>query len=221
MATRFALLFGLLLVATLAPGADPSTLVRVTAYWREEGQFRAAFNGAHLRNGHCAVDPKKIPYGSKIILGNEELIAVDTGPAVVSRKAARLSGQNRVEREAMVVDRYFETRSQARAWEKSHPHFMEIQIIAPGKAKALAAKIPSRPPAATQPQPFAQTPRAEAVPPPPVLVARRGLPAEGGARGDQGLALPISGDGSLTPWRATSYFCVFSESSTDVLRSAR
>src|SRR5262245_5773125 len=82
----------------------------------------AASNGARLRNGHCAVDPKKIPYGSKIILNGEELIAVDTGPAVVSRKAARGSGRNRAEREAMVVDRYFETRSQALAWEKSHPH---------------------------------------------------------------------------------------------------
>src|SRR5256885_15716073 len=112
MATHFALFFGLFLVAPLAQAAGPSaTLVRVTTYCREEGQLRAASNGARLRNGHCAVDPKKIPYGSKIILGSEELIAVDTGPAVVSRKAARLSGRNRAEREALVVDRYFETRS--------------------------------------------------------------------------------------------------------------
>ena len=134
MATNFALLFGLLLVARLAQAAESSTtLVRVTTYWREEGQLRAASNGARLPNGHCAVDPKKIPYGSKIILGSEELIAVDTGPAVVSRKAARLSGRNRVEREAIVIDQYFETRSHALAWEKSHPHFMKIQIVTPGR----------------------------------------------------------------------------------------
>src|SRR5438309_588675 len=103
MATHFALLFCLLLVAPLAQAAEQPTLVRVTTYWREEGQLRAASNGTRLRNGHCAVDPKKIPYGSKILLGSEELSAVDTGPAVVSRKAARLSGRNRAEKEAMVV----------------------------------------------------------------------------------------------------------------------
>jgi hypothetical protein len=145
MATHFALLFGLLIVAPLAQAAEPSTLVRVTTYCREEGQPHAASNGAHLRNGHCAVDPKKIPYGSKIILGNEELIAVDTGPAVVSRKAARLSGRNRAEKEALVVDRYFEARSQALAWEKLHPHFMKIQIVAPGKVKAVSNNSPARP----------------------------------------------------------------------------
>ena len=146
MATRFALLFGLLIVAPLAQAAEPSTtLVRVTTYCREEGQLRAASNGVHLQNGHCAVDPKKIPYGSKIILGSEELIAVDTGPAVVSRKAARGSGRTRGEREAMVVDRYFETRSQAMAWEKSHPHFMKVQIVTPGKMKAVANNSPPLP----------------------------------------------------------------------------
>jgi len=152
MATHFALLFGFLLVAALAQAAEPSTVVRVTTYWREEGQLRAASNGARLRNGHCAVDPKKIPYGSKIILGSEELIAVDTGPAVVSRKAARLSGRSRAERDAMVVDRYFETKSQALAWEKSHPHFMKIQIVTPGKVKAVAANN-------SPPRPAAPTPR--------------------------------------------------------------
>jgi hypothetical protein len=183
MATHFALLFGLLLVAPLAQAAEaPTTLVRVTTYCREEGQLRAASNGTRLRNGHCAVDPKKIPYGSKIIVDNEELTAVDTGPAVVSRKAARLSGRNRVEREAMVIDRYFETRSQALAWEKSHPHFMKIQIVTPGKVKAVAKNSPPRP----APGPLAAaatTPRASM----PMALQP---------------AFPI-GD---------SYFCVFSES---------
>jgi hypothetical protein len=146
MATHFALLFGFLIVAPLAQAADSSTaLVRLTTYCREEGQPHASCNGARLRNGHCAVDPKKIPYGSKIILGDEELIAVDTGPAVVSRKAARLSGRNRAEREALVVDRYFETRSQALAWEKSHPHFMKIQIVTPGRVKAVPNNSPPPP----------------------------------------------------------------------------
>lgn len=65
------------------------------------------------------------------MLGNDELIAVDTGPAVVSRKAARLSGRNAAERNAIVVDRYFETRAQALAWESSHPHFLQVEIVPP------------------------------------------------------------------------------------------
>jgi hypothetical protein len=151
MAPHFGLLLGLLLAAPLAQAAEQSTLVRVTAYWREEGQLRAASNGAYLRNGHCAVDPKKIPYGSKIILGGEELIAVDTGPAVVNRKAARRLGRNRAEKEAMVIDRYFETKSQAVAWVKSHPHFMKVQVLPPA-GSAISTKRPAsyrNPPART------------------------------------------------------------------------
>ena len=129
---RLGLTFGFLFFCgSVALGAEDSTIVRVTTYWREEGQLRAAFNGGRLRDGQCAVDPKKIPYGSRILLGNEELIAVDTGPAVVSRRAARLSGRNAAERNAIVVDRYFETKAQALAWESSHPHFLPVQIVPP------------------------------------------------------------------------------------------
>src|SRR5438128_10685407 len=116
MTTRVASIIGLLPLAPWAYATEQPTLARVTTYWREEGQLRAAFNGACLRNGHCAVDPKKIRYGSRILLGDEEIIAVDTGPAVVSRKAARLTGRNEAERNAAVIDRYFETKSQAVAW---------------------------------------------------------------------------------------------------------
>src|SRR6266550_6726803 len=139
---RFALLIGLFLTIQTAYAAEQPTLARVTTYWREEGQLRAAWNGARLRNGHCAVDPKKIPYGSRIQLGDEELIAVDTGPAVVSRKAARSSGCNAAERNAVVVDRYFETKSQAVAWEKSHPHFMKVRVLSPRPALAISEKSP-------------------------------------------------------------------------------
>jgi hypothetical protein len=131
MTARLVSTIGALLVISGVYAAEQPILVRVTTYWREEGQMRAAWNGARLRNGHCAVDPKRIPYGSSILLGSEELLAVDTGPAVVSRKAARLSGRNLAERNAAVVDRYFETKSQAVAWEKSHPHFMKMRVVGP------------------------------------------------------------------------------------------
>src|ERR1700745_2186442 len=137
---QFALLIGLFLTIQTAYAAEQPTLARVTTYWREGGEFRAAWNGGRLRNGHRAVDPKKIPYGSRIQLGDEELIAVDTGPAVVSRKAARLSGRNAAERNAVVVDRYFETKSQALAWEKSHPHFMKMRVLTPRPALAISEK---------------------------------------------------------------------------------
>jgi len=139
---RFALLIGFFLTIQMAYAAEQPTFARVTTYWREEGEFRAAWNGARLRNGHCAVDPKKIPYGSRIQLGDEELIAVDTGPAVVSRKAARRLGRNATERNAVVVDRYFETKSQAVAWEKSHPHFMKVRVLSPRPDLAISEKSP-------------------------------------------------------------------------------
>jgi hypothetical protein len=165
---RFALLTGLFLTIQTAYAAEQPTLARVTTYWREEGEFRAAWNGARLRNGHCAVDPKKIPYGSRIQLGDEELIAVDTGPAVVSRKAARLSGRNAAERNAVVVDRYFETKSQAVAWEKSHPHFMKMRVLTPRSALAISEKSPvkDRNPAS---QPMVSAPRIS--PPSPMRAA--------------------------------------------------
>src|SRR5205814_9946189 len=154
---RFALLIGLFLTIQTAYAAEQPTLVRVTTYWREEGQSRAAWNGARLRNGHCAVDPKKIRYGSKILLGDEELIAVDTGPAVVNRNAARLSGRNDAERNAVVIDRYFEMKSQAVAWGKSHPHFMRVRVLSPRPALAIAEKgepkrrnLPAQPSVATR-----------------------------------------------------------------------
>src|SRR5437588_3348982 len=157
MATRFASIIGILLIAPWVYATEQLTLVRVTTYWREEGKLRAAWNGARLRNGHCAVDPKKIRYGSRILLGDEELIAVDTGPAVVTRKAARLSGRNEAERNAVVIDRFFETKSQAVAWEKSHPHFMKVRVLNPQSALAIAEKsepkhrnLPSQPIVATQ-----------------------------------------------------------------------
>ncbi|MEY2440073.1 MAG: hypothetical protein QOI34_1458 [Verrucomicrobiota bacterium] len=105
-------------------------LARVTVYWRGEGsQERACSNGARLRSGNCAVDPKKIPYGSKVVFPDGPCLAVDTGPAVVSRKAARLAGRTTLQRAAVVIDRYFETKTEALAWAGSHPHFMMVQIL--------------------------------------------------------------------------------------------
>ena len=127
-----------LLFASAALAREQTVLARVTVYWasRDAKQQQAAYNGARLRPGHCAVDPDRIPYGSKVVFADgDECKAVDTGPAVVNRKAARLSGRNAAQREAIVVDRYFETKEEALAWADTHPHFMTLQVVTPGSNK--------------------------------------------------------------------------------------
>jgi 3D (Asp-Asp-Asp) domain-containing protein len=116
-------------------------LARVTGYWRNEGSGQcAAWNSAKLRAGHCAVDPKRIPYGSKVIFPDVECVAVDTGPAVVNRKSARFCGHNAAERNAIVVDRFFESKKEAVAWTSVHPQFMTLRIVTPdGNSKHPAA----------------------------------------------------------------------------------
>src|SRR5207237_5870350 len=102
-AVAFALLFA---CQALADGH--SVLTCVTVYWHREGSGEhASWNGTRLREGHCAVDPKRIPYGSKVIFPDAACVAVDTGPDVVSRKAARSCGRQQAERKAIVIDRFF------------------------------------------------------------------------------------------------------------------
>jgi 3D (Asp-Asp-Asp) domain-containing protein len=122
---------GLLLVSPLF-AREHSTFARVTVYWQSEGSgANAAWNGARLRDGHCAVDPKKIPYGSQVVFPDAECVAVDSGPDVVNRKAARLCGRSAAERNAIVIDRFFDTKQKALAWAKVNPHFMVVQIRTP------------------------------------------------------------------------------------------
>ena len=130
------------LLATAAFADEESLLARVTVYWPGEGGYQACFNGMRLRPGHCAVDPKKIPYGSKVYFPDGPCVAVDTGPAVVSRKAARLIGRNSRERSALVIDRFFESKEQALAWERTHPHFMTLRVAAPRSRSKPAEELP-------------------------------------------------------------------------------
>lgn len=117
---------------------EQSMLARVTVYWAKGGPGSDRFTRQHkcatgiqLRRGHCAVDPRRIPYGSQIVFSDARLLAVDTGTAVIDRKAARLSGRTRAEQNAVVIDRFFETKRQALAWEKTHSPFMMIRVIPP------------------------------------------------------------------------------------------
>ena len=162
----------LLISLLLAPGAfarEDSLLARVTVYWASGGsgsdrdtRHHRCATGARLRDGHCAVDPRHIPYGSRVLLPNgEALAAVDTGSAVKNRKAARQSGRTVSERSALVIDRFFETKRQALAWAARHPAFMPIKVLRPnsifvpsppsGASPALARAPMGRSPAPTTP----------------------------------------------------------------------
>lgn len=133
------------LLATPIFAAEDSLLARITVYWRGEGQLRACSNGARLRAGHCAVDPKRIPYGSHVLFPDATCVAVDSGPAVVSRKAARVTGRTILQRNAVVIDRFFESREAALAWERSHPRFMTVRIVQPESREKLKMAKPEMP----------------------------------------------------------------------------
>ena len=127
-------------------------LARVTVYWASGGRGSDAYTrrhkcstGVRLRVGHCAVDPRRIPYGSKVLLPDGVFMAVDTGSAVVSRKAARRAGRTASERNALVIDRFFETKRQALSWASTHPQFMTVQVIPPNYVSSATTQVSRRP----------------------------------------------------------------------------
>ena len=142
------LLFGVTAGANAFTG-DNSLLARVTVYWAQGGHGADQYTrqhksstGTRLRQGHCAVDPKKIPYGSRVLLPDgTTLSAVDTGPAVRNRKAAQRSGRTNYERNAIVIDKFFETKRQALAWANSNPPFVSVKVIPPNTATVAKPNI--------------------------------------------------------------------------------
>lgn len=132
----------LILLAVLATTtvAEQVKLARVTVYWASGGKgsdrytrLHKCATGQRLHEGHCAVDPNHIPYGSKVVLPDGSVLAaVDTGSAVRNRKAARKIGRTASERSAIVIDRFFETKRQALAWAQTHPLFQTVRVITPG-----------------------------------------------------------------------------------------
>jgi 3D (Asp-Asp-Asp) domain-containing protein len=140
-------------------GRDNSLLARVTVYWARGGrgadrytrQHKSA-TGLRLHQGHCAVDPKKIPYGSRVVLPDgTALSAVDTGSAVRNRKAARRLGRTNYERSAVVIDKFFETKRQALAWANSNPPFVSVKVIPPGAPPVAQPNITNSQPIALSP----------------------------------------------------------------------
>ena len=128
----------LFLFAPMSRAMEQSVLARVTVYWASGGRGSDRWTRRHicstgqrLRAGHCAVDPRRIPYGSKVTFPDGTLLAVDTGSAVRSRKAARRSGRTALERNAIVIDRFFETKQEALSWARRNPYFMFVRVSPP------------------------------------------------------------------------------------------
>jgi 3D (Asp-Asp-Asp) domain-containing protein len=140
--------------ANLFQREPKAVLARVTVYWANGGKGSDRYTRQHktatglrLRDGHCAVDPSRIPYGSNVILPDgTKLSAVDTGTAVRNRRAARLLGKTADERAALVIDRFFERKEQALAWANTHPHFVPVRVITPEETAptAVVTVPPSR-----------------------------------------------------------------------------
>lgn len=169
MLKRFLIAFVLvLLVAPAGFAGEQSLLARVTVYWASGGggsdrwtRRHICSTGARLQVGHCAVDPHRIPYGSRVTLPDATLVAVDTGAAVVSRRAARRSGRTTVEKNALVIDRFFETKQQALNWARRNPYFMLVRVsppnfrgptgTRPSRSKQTVVSNPAQQPIAASP----------------------------------------------------------------------
>jgi 3D (Asp-Asp-Asp) domain-containing protein len=131
-------------VAEAGRNALGQHLARLTAYWSGEGDYytrhHISATGVRLHSGHCAVDPSVIPYGSVVdIEGLGRYLAVDTGTAVVTRRAARESGHNRGERSALVVDLYFENRREGERFAANGPKFAAVTWWTPGAGDTASA----------------------------------------------------------------------------------
>ena len=120
-------------------------LARVTAYWAGEDRFsheRKSSTGIRLHAGACAVDPRFIPYGSVVqIAGIGKFLAIDTGTAVISRRAARVAGHNRAECNALVVDLFFEKRADCDRFTSSSPEYASISWFTPSSDRMKTGRL--------------------------------------------------------------------------------
>jgi len=99
--------------------------VRVTGYWPGEDSYTSKFQsseGVRLKAGrHCATDHRIIPAWSKVkIVGSQqEWVVVDTGTAVIQRKA---SGSSKLP----VLDLFFKSQKD---YEKARlPKYATVEI---------------------------------------------------------------------------------------------
>lgn len=110
----------------------PKTLkVRLTAYWLGQdkwtNQFKSASGRRLVCGVSCAVDPKIIPYGSKVTIKKtgRTFIAVDTGTAVKNRKAEWWKPKKL---RKPVVDLFFKNEKDARKFLARTGRYVEVEI---------------------------------------------------------------------------------------------
>lgn len=98
-------------------------MARVTYYW--DG-YKTATGAKPTVNKTIAVDPKIIPYKSKVFIPKmgKTFLAQDTGKDVRSRRASRKLGRSNI-----VVDIYCKNKKEALIYIKKFPMFMEIEVM--------------------------------------------------------------------------------------------
>lgn len=103
--------------------------VRLTVYWSHGGKSDKwtrqgkSSTGIPLKEGHIAVDPKIIPYGSSVLILGKKYRAVDTGSSVVKRTASRKMGRNEP-----VIDIYFKNKKDALEFSRKNPKIVTVLV---------------------------------------------------------------------------------------------
>ena len=103
-------------------------IARVTYYWPGNGG-QVGYQTATGKKAVCgktvAVDPKIIPYGSKVTIPQMGMTttAIDTGSAVKARTASKKLGKNNI-----VIDVFCNDANVARQRIKNYPMFMKVIV---------------------------------------------------------------------------------------------
>ena len=113
----------ILALMLLVPIQAREMMARVTYYW---GDAITSTGAKPVCGKTIAVDPKIIPYGSKVTIPQmgKTFKAVDTGSGVVARTAAKKLGRP----DAIVVDVFCANKSIAMQHIKRYPLFMKVKI---------------------------------------------------------------------------------------------
>jgi len=103
-------------------------MARITYYWPGSGGqvgYQTATGKRAVCGQSIAVDPRIIPYGSKvrIPLMGVTTTAIDTGSAVKARTASKKLGRNNI-----VIDVFCSSAAVARARIKKYPMFMKVIV---------------------------------------------------------------------------------------------
>lgn len=118
----------LITIGSLSASETKEYIARVTYYWPgnggQVGNITSTGKPA-VCGKSVAVDPRIIPYGSKIEIPDmkKTFIAKDTGSAVRNRTASKRLGRNNI-----VIDVFCANRAEARRRIREYPMFMRVIV---------------------------------------------------------------------------------------------